>query len=425
MLIRSTYVLCLSMTSLSCVGRVEITQSNTVGGNSAGAGPATGGVAATGGTTADLRNTVSIASQATGGNAATGGMTSASSVRVSSVSAGAYHTCAIVNDAAWCWGDNENGQIGNISTVLAPVPVKVQGLSLGVTAVGAGTFHTCAIVNGGAQCWGSNWQGQLGNGSTTESRIPVQVYGLTLGVTAISTGGYAHSCAIVNAGAQCWGTNDYGQLGNNSKVESHVPVQVQGLTAGVTAISAGDMHTCAVVDGAAFCWGNGGIGEMGNNARDIFNLVPVKVRGLTSGVTAIAAGVGGEHTCALVNGGVQCWGENGDGRLGNNSYDSSSVPVQVLGLTSGVTFIAAGSKHTCAVVNGAAQCWGDGYYGQLGVNAYMGSATPVQVQGLTSNVTMVTAGDDHTCALVNGGVQCWGLNDGGSVNLVPQAVQFQ
>ena len=283
------------------------------------------------------------------------------------------------------------------------------------------------MVNGGAQCWGWNVQGPLGNGSTTESHVPVQVYGLTSGVTAISAGGYAHSCALVNGGAHCWGSNDYGQLGNNSTVESHVPVQVQGLTSGVTAISVGGMHTCAVVDGGARCWGNGSIGEIGNNATNIFNLVPVQVQGLTSGVTAIAAGVGGTHTCALVNGGVQCWGENGDGRLGNNSYDFSSVPVQVQGLTSSATFIAAGSQHTCAIANSAAQCWGDDYYGQLGTNSYMSSAVPVQVQSLTSNVTVVTAGNDHTCALVSGGVQCWGLADGQpgvSTNLVPVAVQF-
>src|SRR6185295_5628295 len=98
----------------------------------------------------------------------------------------------------------------------------------------------------------------------------------------------------------------------------------------------------------------------------------------------IAAGA--YHTCVLVNGAVQCWGGNVSGQLGNNSTASSSVPVQVSGLASGVQALAGRNSHTCVLVNGGVQCWGDNGYGQLGNDSTASSSVPVQVSGLTSGV---------------------------------------
>jgi alpha-tubulin suppressor-like RCC1 family protein len=96
----------------------------------------------------------------------------------------------------------------------------------------------------------------------------------------------------------------------------------------------------------------------------------------------ITLSAGFAHTCAVVSGGVKCWGGNSDGQLGNNSTTTSLVPTPVPGLPSNVLSLAAGNNHTCAVTSPATiKCWGRNEYGQLGNNSLTQSLFPVSVVG--------------------------------------------
>lgn len=333
------------------------------------------------------------------------------------VAAGFAHTCVVTSArGVKCWGGNAYGELGNGGGPLdlAYSAVAVTGLGSGIREVAAGGQHTCALTNAGAvKCWGQNRLNQLGSAPTPDGRtpVPVAVASLRSGVKAIAAGSQ-HTCALTaGGGVKCWGTG----YATGSTAPTRAPVEIAGLTSGVAAITAGRDQTCALTSGGGVkCWGWNLNGQLGNGSTT-YSYSPVDVSGLTSGVTMISAG--DSFTCAVTSGGgAKCWGWNEDGQLGNGSRSvyPGTTPIDVTGLTSGVRAITAGGHHTCALMaSGGVKCWGSNVFGQLGNGSRTDRPTPVDVAGLANGAIAIDAGFSHTCALMRaGGIKCWGQNYG-------------
>jgi len=143
------------------------------------------------------------------------------------VSVGIYHTCALMADGRIaCWGDNDTGRLGAGTASESTSPVYVAGTD-NYIAVAVSSWHTCAMTEAGeVQCWGTNSSGQLGDNTTSDHMLPAPVQGLAGPATAISVG-ESHSCALLqNRSVQCWGANQYSQMGDGSSPDRLTPVLV-------------------------------------------------------------------------------------------------------------------------------------------------------------------------------------------------------
>jgi alpha-tubulin suppressor-like RCC1 family protein/uncharacterized protein YjdB len=298
-------------------------------------------------------------------------------LKFASLSSGYAHNCGLTNaSVAYCWGDNVSGELGDGTTAHRSLPVAVTG-GVTFTSISAGQDHSCGLTAAGAAwCWGNNASGQLGNGLTANSASPVAVGG---GITfAAISAGYQNTCGVATSGAAwCWGDNTRGQLGTGTLTSSASPVKVSS-TASFVAVSSGFQHACGVTTtGGALCWGSNDQGQLGTGDTQS-HPAPVAVSG---GPIFATIGAGGLYTCGLsASGAAFCWGDNIWGELGIGATSPSSyVPVAVAG---GLTFrtLSTGNYHSCGMAGGSvAYCWGDGGQGQVGNGTNNLSASPVKV----------------------------------------------
>ena len=344
------------------------------------------------------------------------------------ISGGWTHTCARrATGALACWGRNTFGELGNgtTSTMVTTRPVTVAGLT-DVIDVAANGETTCVVdATGTVTCFGNNDQGQVGDGSTTSPHPEFSVVDLPEAAVQVTISSSTTCARLVSGALACWGSNSVGQLGNGLTAASPLPVGVLGVGDAVD-LASWSAHSCVVrAAGTVSCWGWNSDGQVGDgtlvNARR-----PTTVGGI-AGATDIAAG--GRHSCALIGAtnSVACWGQGTAGQLGNGASVGSRTPVVVTGLPTGagaaITQIAAGGGHTCALTSGGAvYCWGLNDSGQVGDGSLVNRASARLVSGLSA-AAEVRCGDRYTCARTTSGpVYCWGYNvdgglgDGGTTN---------
>ncbi|HYO59407.1 RTX toxin [Archangium sp.] len=317
----------------------------------------------------------------------------------------------------------------------------VEGDTTGINTIRAGESHTCVLLsNGTVRCWGRGTYGQLGYGSTanvgnTSTNLPYTAGDVpVVGVTTRLVMGANHTCALLNSGyVRCWGLNNYGQLGLNSKenvgdgeaISSMGYVNLGGLA---TQLAAGNNHTCALLNtGNVRCWGYNGHGQLGINGTQNIGDDEAAWSGrdvqVGTGITVKDIVAGGNHTCVITDQNkVRCWGYNGYGQLGYNNtrwIGDDEYPYVAGDVNLGGTPVqlSAGANHTCALLDtGNMRCWGYNASGQLGY----GTGTNLSVPGGDVNtggkVLQMSTGSDHTCALLSSGtIKCWGYNGYGQL----------
>lgn len=313
------------------------------------------------------------------------------------------HACAVADGVTYCWGANRYGQLGRgtvdpdwwvMRGIPAPVvmPGELAGKSFSKLALSdAGV--SCGLYNSSAYCWGNNEYGQIGIDSTDEYILsPTKITGALAGktVTDIETKGWGESvCAIADGDVYCWGNNDSGQLGIGSFDNSSVPVKVGGVLEGKKAtrlaMSIDYGSVCAIADGKAFCWGSNWYGQLGAGmtppgAVDTdYVPQPVAVNTDTFPTNAVVTDIalGYNQTCAVVSGKAYCWGNNDNnfkdyGQLGRGDALMGESPLPKPVVTAGspmdgktVTHIGAADSTSYAVADGKLYGWGGDWTGQI------------------------------------------------------------
>jgi alpha-tubulin suppressor-like RCC1 family protein len=348
---------------------------------------------------------------------------------------GSEFTCSLEEDAVVrCWGWNNAGQLGDGSTgdraLPTPIESNLQFQSVGIHGVGG---HACAVTtDGAAYCWGENESGQLGNGTQSWSAVPVAVTG-GLRFRMVSAG-RRFSCGVTEAGtAHCWGRGTWGQLGNGSTNQSAAPVAVASNRQFESVQAGGGSNACALTDDAAlYCWGLNWRGAIGTQTTETcvsgqftLDCATTPVRIATPGDTPFQSfSVGASFACGVLRGGeAVCWGSNVERQLGTDVGEVCSVesfpdvpcarsPVSV-DFPDPFVMTTAGIAHACGVTElGRAVCWGNNTFGQLGDGQlFMDQVVPGRVAG-SIEFNSVSAGASHTCgATTDGALFCWGIND--------------
>lgn len=323
--------------------------------------------------------------------------------RFAGFSIGSNHSLAFVpfrnTSSVWAWGYNGYGQLGNGksgSSESSATPVAVAGLP-NVTAVAAGGFHSMALANySSLYTWGRNTNGQLGVNSNADALLPQSMSNPVLTNVKRIAAGSLHSVALKTDGTVwTWGSNNYGQLGDDTEIDKDEPVNISNIPGSalqgkfVKLIAAGGAFSVAVTsDDRIYAWGYNGFGQLGiNPVTDPKRKLPVEISITGIGtIKALAAGL--DHVLVMNDQGViWAWGYNGLGQLGTGATENVNFTPFMIGTfdstvqVDGLSPILAIGHHSLAFKDRKLKAWGYNIFGQLGNSSTSDSSSPVQVSG--------------------------------------------
>ena len=328
-------------------------------------------------------------------------------------SADASNNCVLINEQVFCWGRNNDAQVGDGTTDERFSPVPSVGLESGVSFVDLDSSYACAIKSGELFCWGRGGNQRIinfGPSGVTPQLTPKKYFSNVLSDVTHYSGAGGTACLVDAGAAKCWGNNFGGRLGIPTNINANIdePTVVPGAEIGISRIEDGENHIVALTDsGVVKTWGFNYNGALGDGTTDD-RFTPSDVVGITETVVQISSYR--STTCAVTDGGkLYCWGSNSAGQIGNGTLVNQLLPYVVF--NSGIKQVSVGDQYVCAVTtSNAAKCWGQNSRGQLG-NGTINSnnPTPQDVLTLDSGVDKISAGKSMACAsMQDTSVRCWG-----------------
>lgn len=390
---------------------------------------------------------------------------------------GGYHSCVVRSGVVYCWGRNDDGQLGigsrervyGVENSL-PSRVLIERAEMTpeepVAALAPGLRHTCALHQGGrVTCWGhpdsSRGLENLQAYGDELQELPLRSFASVMGfpdeieypATAIASG-WSHVCVALElpAGAdelsqvECWGLHNHivaepGFEFASGDYKSIVANYSQLDGKRVRALSAGAVHTCALTESSEiFCWGGNHLGQVRPEeapqelcrcrcSERVEELVACEEtnRFPGGGCTAPPTDLPPTDlppTEPPTNPDPNPCEEPAAGEPGSGGCfgASSWIDLDLFGGAQRVDEIVAGGFHTCARLDGGESmgCWGSNAWFQLGVSSVDArSSGRVRFEGAT--IVQIAAGAHHTCALLERQgareVRCWGYNRDGQLGV--------
>ncbi|MDG0817498.1 hypothetical protein NWE73_14045 [Bdellovibrio sp. PAP01] len=351
--------------------------------------------------------------------------------KVAQVSVGREFACGVTSDGRlFCFGKNDQGQLGNGSMLdsVTPVYVDVSGVA-GIqkfVQVSLGMNHACAVtVESVMYCWGDNSTGQLGNGTQVDSAIPIAVNTAALVASekfVMTSVGHNGSCGISNLGKiYCFGDNWHYLTGNGSASDAWSPVAVDSsaLSGGAyfTGVALHEGRTCATSsDGGLYCWGDP-YADSSFKDNPAYQPQEISTSALPMGQywdQVITSDASYKKGVALISsdGTGYVWGASVPGI---NADVASVTPIDVSTMSGSTKFkkIALGFYTMCGIsFDDKLHCAGSGAaVGQGGTVTSVSTLTPVDTSSMTGATTFsdVDIAQYVACGVATDGVgYCWG-----------------
>jgi len=342
--------------------------------------------------------------------------------RFGDFTAGYHQSCALtLSGEAWCWGSNEDGFLGDGSTVDAATPVRV-ATDVEFMQIKGTEGQVCGLAKDReVWCWGLNTLGSTFGPNHTElesSNVPVAVGVQSYGFESLSFGN-GFVCGLDGTGtAYCWGRNTtFHELGNGDPNPTATPTKVAAPEGGselrFRMLRTGERHSCGItLDGDLYCWGHNHRGEAGIGSTDEFASIPTAIM---PGTRFKAMEFGVQHGCAITEAdATYCWGANRDGAIGLGTIGGEiRSPTEITATPATFTSFGMGWSYTIGIdTTGQLWSWGTNEEWVLGrdTGEALASGTPTQVD-TALRFTKVDGNADHACGLATDGIlYCWGAN---------------